>query len=42
MGEQLEPVNESYRDIKISEIMKDYQPKWYAVVGFMASVAASL
>jgi len=39
----LEPENgREYRDITYSEIMKYYNPFWYAIAGFCASVIASL
>lgn len=30
-----------YRDIKLSEIMRYYTPKWMAVIGIFASIASA-
>ena len=31
-----------YRDVAYSEMMEYYNPKWYAVIGFIASIFASM
>ena len=37
-GERIKP---HYRDIPLSEMMRYYQPKWLAYVGFIASIMSA-